>query len=185
MEPVRQTGQSMAVTLLLVLFSSLASGQTPANEAATTTDIFILGGSDLIRPGLLPRANLGIGIGHTFSFLKKDPFGDELTFGYTYENGGTHGFWHTQYGGHTESIGLIKNFSIGKLKNPTFYTLSQIGVISMTGNSKVLNRLSVGESFGAALHINKHNSICVQGAWNKVMTVTGYPTTSIGYTYSR
>ncbi len=27
-----------------------------------------------------------------FGFLKKDPFGDELTFGYMYENSGTHGF---------------------------------------------------------------------------------------------
>jgi hypothetical protein len=62
-------------------------------------------GSDFDRPGLLPRANDNIGIGHTYAFLKKDPLGDELTFGYTYENSGTHGFLHTDYGEHTESLG--------------------------------------------------------------------------------
>jgi hypothetical protein len=30
-------------------------------------------GSDFDRPGLVPRANYNIGIGHTFAFLKKDP----------------------------------------------------------------------------------------------------------------
>ena len=64
-------------------------------ESSTSTDLFVMGGSDFDRPGLVPRANYNIGIGHTFGFLKKDPIGDELTFGYTYENAGTHGFLHT------------------------------------------------------------------------------------------
>jgi hypothetical protein len=62
-------------------------------------------GSDFDRPGLVPRANYNIGIGHTFGFLKKDPVGDELTFGYTHENAETHGFLHTNFGEHTESLG--------------------------------------------------------------------------------
>jgi hypothetical protein len=36
-------------------------------------------GSDFDRPGLLPRSNYNIGIGHNYGFLKKDPFGGELT----------------------------------------------------------------------------------------------------------
>ena len=73
-------------------------------------------GSDFDRPGLLPRANYNIGIGHTFGFLKKDPIGDELTFGYTYENAGTHGFLAPTCGEHTESLGVMKNFSLPKTK---------------------------------------------------------------------
>ena len=46
--------------------------------------------------------NYNIGIGHTLGFLKKDPLGDELTFAYTYENSGTHGFLHTDFGAHGE-----------------------------------------------------------------------------------
>src|SRR5580704_1934185 len=58
---------------------------TPSSEPApsTSTDLFVMFGSDIDRPGSLPRANYNIGIGHTFAFLKKDPIGDELTFGYT------------------------------------------------------------------------------------------------------
>ncbi len=85
----------------------------PASEPApsgTSTDLFIMFGSDFDRPGLLPRANYNIGLGHTFGFLKKDWFGDELTFAYTYENSGTHGFLHTAFGEHTESIGVMKTF---------------------------------------------------------------------------
>ena len=56
-----------------------------AEAAGTTTDLFVMVGSDIDRPGLLPRANYNLGIGHAFGFLKKDPIGDELTFAYTYE----------------------------------------------------------------------------------------------------
>src|ERR1039458_5415589 len=62
-----------------------------APSAGTSTDLFLMPGSDFDRPGLVPRANLNIGIGHTFGFLKKDPIGDELTFTYTYENAGSDG----------------------------------------------------------------------------------------------
>jgi len=97
----------LAGVLGLPPFSMSIYGQTPASpppagtttaEAApsgTSTDLFVMFGSDFDRPGLLPRSNYNIGIGHTFGFLKKGPLGDELTFGYTYENSGTHGFLHT------------------------------------------------------------------------------------------
>ena len=45
-------------------------------------------GSDLVRPGRLPKANYNIGLGHTFGLLKKDPLGDDgeslgASIGYT------------------------------------------------------------------------------------------------------
>src|ERR1700676_5437753 len=70
-------------------------------DTGTSTDLYVMIGSDFIRPGLLPKANYNIGIGHTFGFLKKDPIGDELTFANTYEDGGS-GFWHSNFGSHTE-----------------------------------------------------------------------------------
>src|SRR5580693_9985882 len=98
--------------------STQPPAQPPAGSAApmagmsagTSTDFFIMPGSDFDRPGLVPRVNLNIGIGHTFKFLNKDPIGDELTFGYTYENAGSHGFFHTNFGSHTEALGIMKNF---------------------------------------------------------------------------
>jgi hypothetical protein len=115
---LRLTANGSALSLVVLAMLSLssaaalaqASGPSPqtASTAAqeqpgTSTDLFVMMGSDFDRPGLLPRANYNIGIGHTFGFLKKDPFGDELTFGYTYENSGTHGFFYTGDGEHTES----------------------------------------------------------------------------------
>jgi hypothetical protein len=90
-------------------------------EAGTSTDLFVMFGSDFVRPGLAPKANYNIGIGHTFGFLKKDPLGDELTFSYTYEDGGS-GFWHSQFGSHTESVGVMKNFGLPKTKWVSGYT---------------------------------------------------------------
>jgi len=39
-----------------------------AQDSSTSTDLFVMIGSDFDRPGLLPRANLNIGIGHTYSW---------------------------------------------------------------------------------------------------------------------
>jgi hypothetical protein len=103
----------------------------------TSTDLFVGLGSGFDRPGLLPRANYGIGIGHTFGFLKKDPVGDELTFAYTYENAGTHGFLHTDFGEDTESVGVMKNFALPKVKLVSGYTWIQGGITSYTGNANV------------------------------------------------
>jgi hypothetical protein len=163
-----------------------SAGQSPsANESAGTgTDLFIMFGSDFDRPGLLPRANYNIGIGHTFGFLRKDPFGDELTFGYTYENAGTHGFVHTTIGEHTESVGVMKNFSIPKTKIVTGYTWIQTGITSYTGGSHVANRLDSGVSVGAIIHLNTSSSIWLQESYSKVVTVPWYTTASLGYTYS-
>jgi hypothetical protein len=157
----------------------------PAQEpAGTSTDLFVMIGSDFDRPGLVPRANYNIGIGHTFAFLKKDPIGDELTFAYTYENSGSHGFLHTDFGEHTEQAGVMKNFSLPRTKTVTGYTWIQEGITSYTGNAHVQNRLDTGLSLGAIVHLSNNSSIWIQESYSKVVTVPWYTTTSIGYTYS-
>jgi hypothetical protein len=189
-------GLALQVTVL-VLLSSFATGvhaqlpgsstqtpSAPAQEQGTSTDLFVMFGSDFDRPGLLARANYNIGIGHTFGFLKKDPLGDELTFGYTYENSGTHGFLYTGYGEHTESAGVMKNFSLPKTRVVTGYTWIQSGITSYTGHVRVQNRLGSGASLGAIVHFNRSNSVWLQESYSKVVTVTWYTTSSIGYTYS-
>src|SRR5580704_19591782 len=89
-----------AFPALLAASIAFAQSQPATTEPASSTsnDLFIMFGSDLVRPGLAPKANYNIGLGHTFKFLKKDPFGDEITFACTYENAGSHGFLHTDFG---------------------------------------------------------------------------------------
>ena len=185
----------VAIVILSLLPSALnaqASGTSSRSptaaapeSAGTSTDLFVMFGSDFDRPGLLPRANYNIGIGHTFGFLKKDPIGDELTFGYTYENAGSHGFLHTAFGEHTESLGVMKNFSLPKTKTVTGYTWIQSGITSYTGNARVQNRLDSGVSLGAIVHFNNNNnSIWIQESYSKVVTIPWYTTASVGYTYS-
>jgi len=164
--------------------ASQASSSPAPEEQGTSTDLFVMLGSDIDRPGSLPRANDNIGIGHTFSFLKKDPVGDELTFAYTYENSGSHGFFHTNYGEHTESAGVMKNFSIPRTKAVTGYTWIQDGITSYTGHMHVENRNYGGLSIGAVVHFNNNSSTWIQETYNKVNTVPWYTTFSIGYTYS-
>jgi len=182
--------KAMVVAVLLgalVVSGRAQTAPVAATEAAssgTSTDLFVMMGSDIDRPGALPRANYNIGIGHTFGFLKKDPIGDELTFSYTYENAGSHGFLHTQYGEHTETLGVMKNFSIPKAKSLGGYTWLQMGPTSYTGNAKVENRLYSGAAVGLVIHFNDHNGIWIQESYNKVVTVPWYTTSSIGYTYS-
>jgi hypothetical protein len=185
------SGQNLFGVLTLVAalaFSKAVHAQSakpqPPEPAGTSTDLFVMFGSDIDRPGLLPRANYNIGIGHTFGFLKKDPIGDELTFAYTYENGGSHGFLHTNYGEHTESAGVMKNFGLPKTKVVTGYSWVQAGLTSYTGNAHLQNRLYGGLSLGAVIHFNNNNSIWIQESYNKVVTVPWYTTSSIGYTYS-
>jgi hypothetical protein len=160
------------------------STQAPAEDTGTSYDLFVMFGSDLVRPGLLPKANYNIGLGHTFGFLKKDPIGDEITFGYTYENAGSHGFLHTEFGSHTEALGLMKNFGIPGTKRITGYTWIQGGISSFTGNAFVENRFYDGESLGAIIHFNDHHSIWIQETYNKIVSVPWYTTSSIGYTRS-
>jgi hypothetical protein len=143
-----------------------------------------MAGSDFDRPGLLPRANYNIGIGHTFGFLKKDPIGDELTGAYTYENAGTHGFLHTNFGEHTEQAGVMKNFNLPFSKIVSGYTWLQSGLTTYTGNPRVQNRLASAVSLGAIVHLSFHSSIWIQESYSKVVTVPWYTTSSIGYTYS-
>jgi len=185
----------IALACVYALQAAAVQGQTPtvsnspatppsATSPSTSTDLFVMAGSDFDRPGLLPRANYNIGIGHTFAFLKKDPIGDELTFAYTYENAGTHGFLHTQYGEHTEQLGVMKNFAIHGTQLISGYTWVQLGITSYTGFSQVMNHLDTGLSLGAIVHLSFHDSIWLQESYGKVVTVPWYTTTSIGYTYS-
>ncbi len=176
--------------LLSLLAAAIALGQAapPASAESSddgpSNDLFVMFGSDLVRPGLLPKANYNIGLGHTFKFLKKDPIGDEITFGYTYENAGSHGFLHTDFGSHTEALGLMKNFAIPGTKRVTGYTWIQGGITSFTGNAFVQNRFYDGESIGAIVHFNDHHSIWIQESYNKIASVPWYTTASIGYTRS-
>jgi hypothetical protein len=164
--------------------STQTASATAQEPPGTSTDLFVMLGSDFDRPGLLPRANYNIGIGHTFGFLKKDPFGDELTFGYTYENSGTRGFFYTGYGEHTESAGVMKNFSLPKTTLLSGYTWIQSGITSYTGDGPVRNRMASGASLGAIIHCSRSNSIWIQESYTKVVTVPWYTTTMVGYTYS-
>ena len=171
-----------------VIASAQNTASTPAQqseESGASNDFFVMPGSDFVRPGLALRVNENIGIGHTFRFLKKDPLGDELTFAYTYENGGSHGFFHTDFGSHTEALGIMKNFWLPGTKRVTAYTWVQGGVTSMTGNTHVENRFYNGEALGAIIHFNNHSSIWIQETFNKIVTVPWYTTTGIGYDWSR
>ena len=157
--------------------------QNQTEEPGTSTDLFLMLGSDLDRPGWVPAANYNIGIGHMFGFLKKDPFGDEITFAYTYESGGP-SFWHSTINSDTESIGLMKNFGLPKTKRVTAYTWVQVGLTSFTGGGPVQNRFYDGESIGAIVHLSTHSSIWIQETFNKIVTVPWYLTSSVGYTWS-
>ena len=184
----------------LLLFASLSFGQTPTQPTAgtvssslnnaTTNDLFFMIGSDFDRPGLIPRANYNVGWGHTYDFLSKHSswIGDELTISYTYEIGGPHGFWHSSPGSNTDSetVGLMKNFNIPftSVKKVTMYTWPQIGLTSIVGGSGVENRLYGGFALGGIIHLPHNTSIWMQEAYNKVVTVPWYTTTSIGFTLS-
>jgi hypothetical protein len=157
------------------------AGMNMGGSSAASNDLFVMAGSDFDRPGLLPRANYSIGIGHMFGFLKKDFFGDELTFGYMYENSGTHGFLHTAFGEHTESAGLMKNFPLSANKHLTGYTWVQTGLTSFTGNVRVQNRLDSSLSLGAIFHFKRHSSVWVEESYGKVVSVPWFTTSSIGY----
>jgi len=183
---MRSIRRTSITTALLILLSGTALAQEPAaaDTSGTSNDLFIMFGSDLVRPGLLPKANYNIGLGHTFAFLKKDPFGDELTFAYTYENAGSHGFLYTGFGSHTEALGLMKNFGLPHTKRVTGYTWIQGGITTLTGGPFVENRYYDGEALGAIIHFNDHHSIWIQESFNKIVTVPWYTTASIGYTRS-
>ncbi len=101
------------------------AGMNMGDSTSAMNDLFVMAGSDFNRPGLVPRANYSLGIGHMFKLLKKNPLGDEVTFSYMYENSGSYGFWHTSFGEHTESAGLMKNFRLPRTKLVTGYGWAQ------------------------------------------------------------
>jgi hypothetical protein len=181
----------LLAAMVPTLVSAQESGAPPSGMVgmpgmgqSTSNDLFVMFGSDIDRPGSLPRANYSIGIGHMFNFLKKDPFGDELTFGYMYENSGTHGFLHTALGEHTESMGVMRNFPLPATKHVTGYTWIQTGITTYTGNARLQNRLDSSVSLGMIVHVNRHSSIWIQESFSKVVTLPWYTTSSTGYTWS-
>ena len=179
-----RSSHRISIVPVLLLVAGGAFAQEPPADSGTSNDLFVMFGSDLVRPGLLPKANYNIGLGHTFGFLKKDPFGDELTFAYTYENAGSHGFLHTDFGSHTEALGLMKNFGLPHTKRVTAYTWIQGGITTLTGTPAIENRFYDGEALGAIVHFNDHHSIWIQESYNKIVTIPWYTTASIGYTRS-
>ena len=152
-------------------------------EAEPATDLTIFLGSDFLRPGLLPRANLTFAVGHSFKFLRRNPLGSKLTFGYTYENTGTHGFFHTQFGEHTEQLGLLRDIRLGHQERLSAYTIAQAGLSSLTGD-RVQNRFSTSPGAGLIAHFSRSQSLWLQELYNKVVTVPWYTVSSVGYTYS-
>lgn len=187
----------LAAFLIGVLAFAQTPTPAPTADSSTSTDIYMMFGSDFDRPGLVPRANYNVGVGHTFSFITNSTFGkifgDEPTVSYTYENGGPSGFWHGPTSTSTETLGLMKNFgipyiaswengTIGYTKKVTMYTWPQFGITSITGGgAPVANRMYSGFSLGAIIHVTKSQSIWIQESYNKVVTVPWYTTTSIGY----
>jgi hypothetical protein len=173
----------LSLSKILILAGALVAGLSlHAQEAPTSTDVFVMAGSDFSQHGAA-RSNLNIGAGHSFNALSKVWIGNEITAAYTYENAGTHGWWHTDQGSHTESFGDMRNFPI----NPhlTTYTWVQLGITTLTGTpAGGQNRLYDGESLGAIIPFSRTNSIWVQESYNKVVTQPWYTTTSIGYTRS-
>jgi len=159
-------------------------GMAGMNMSGATNDLFMMAGSDFDRPGVVPRANYSIGIGHMFGILKNDPLGNEVTFEYMYENSGSHGFWHSASGEHTESVGLMRNFRLPGTKVWTGYTWVQTGITTFTGNPRLLNWLDSSVSLGAIAHFKRHSSIWVQESYGKVVSMPWFTTASIGYGWS-
>ena len=157
------------------------SREAEAPEPATDVTVFV--GSDFVRPGLLPRANLSVAVGHSFKFLRRNPLGSKLTFGYTYENTGTHGFFHTSFGEHTEQLGLLRDIKLGHQERFSAYTIVQAGLSSLTGD-RVQNRFSTSPGVGFVTHLSRSQSLWLQELYNKVVTVPWYTVSSVGYTYS-
>ena len=160
------------------------AGMNMGGMSGTANDLFVMAGSDFDRPGMAPRANYSVGVGHMFAFLKKDPLGDELTFSYMYENSGSHGFLHTRNGEHTESAGVMRNFAIPGTKTVTVYSWIQTGVTTFTGNPRLVNRLDSSVAVGGMVHLKRHGSLWIQESYGKVITMPWFTTAAIGYGWS-
>jgi hypothetical protein len=135
---------------ILFLIQGTASAQAtapstpapPAAEAGTSNDLFVMFGSDFVRPGLEPKANYNIGLGHTFAFMKNFglPKTKRLT-GYTWVQGGITSMTGNQfvenrfYNG--DALGLIVHFNdhnsiwiqemFNKLVTIPWYTTASVG----------------------------------------------------------
>lgn len=71
-----------AQTLVWVIATGSGLAQTFAEAPAaegTSTDLFVMFGSDVVRSSDASKTNSNIGLGQTFGFLKKDPIGATTT----------------------------------------------------------------------------------------------------------
>ena len=55
----------------LLICTSAQGQQEQTQDSGTSTDVCVMPGSDFVRPGLAPKANYNIGVGHTVGFPKK------------------------------------------------------------------------------------------------------------------
>jgi hypothetical protein len=106
-----------------------------------------------------------------------------LTFGYAWENSGSHGFLDTGYGEHTESVGLMKNSYFPMAKTSTGYSSRQRWITSYNGNGRVGNRSDNGMYLDAIVDC-RSNAIWIQDSYSKVVTVAWDSKLRNGFTYS-
>jgi hypothetical protein len=155
------------------------TGMNMDTMSCAANDFFVMAGSDFDRPGLLPRANYSVGIGPMLGFLKKDPFGNEVTFSCMYENSSSQGFLHTRFGEHTESAGVMRTSRFRGQGGDRLYVDSD-GVTAFTRNDHLLNRLDSSASLGAILHYPRHTSVWIQESFCKVVMMPWFTTAAIG-----
>lgn len=161
----------LAAMMATPLIAQVAPAPAPTS---TSTDIYVMAGSD--TPTL--RANLNIGIGHTFAALHSMPTGDELTASYTYEDSSSHGFWHGSHSANTISLGEMKNIAFGH-SAWGLYLWQQAGVTNSLGT-----HLYLGESIGLTYRMSRSSSLWLQESLNNVWSQPYYTSTNFGYTYS-
>jgi hypothetical protein len=92
--------------------------------------------------------------------------------------------WHSDFGSHTESVGVIKDFGLPKTKRASAFTWVQVGISSSTGNTRVQNHFYNSQFLGAVVHFNDHHSTWIRETFNKIVTAPRYTITSIDYTRS-
>jgi hypothetical protein len=173
---------SRIVITILALFLGIGKSY------AQLSDIFVMPGSDVDRPGLALRSNLNVGVGYAVKKINNKIVGNELTFAYSYENIGSHGFWNTNQAAHTESFGVMHGIPLVLIGVPIklgLYTWFQAGITELTNQTDGTEiRLSNQHALGLTYKLSNHNNIWFQEQYNKVETAPWYTTTSLGYDYS-
>jgi hypothetical protein len=66
---------------------------------------------------------------------------------------GTHGFLHTAFGEHTESLGIMKNFPLPATKRLTGYTCIQTGITTHIAHIEIRLNASTN-AYGPSLYVD-------------------------------